>query len=92
MQQIYQLPEELTIYEVGDVHQQIKGILSEGDALVLDGALVEVLDSAGYQLLIWFIRYAERQGMATPIIKPSEQIIKYGELLQCPAILECKPQ
>lgn len=48
----YQLPSELTIYEVGAVYAQIQNLLDENKLLNIDGSRVADIDTAGIQLLL----------------------------------------
>jgi len=48
----YQLPSELTIYEVGEVYAQITSLLDENKLLNIDGSRVADIDTAGIQLLL----------------------------------------
>ncbi|WP_394247249.1 lipid asymmetry maintenance protein MlaB [Vibrio profundi] len=48
----YQLPSELTIYEVGEVYAQIQNLLDENKLLNIDGSRVADIDTAGIQLLL----------------------------------------
>ncbi|USD64255.1 STAS domain-containing protein [Vibrio sp. SCSIO 43136] len=58
------LPNELTIYEVSDLHVELLEVLqSLPESLVVDGTKVEAIDSAGVQLVIWLQTYCHQQSI-----------------------------
>jgi anti-anti-sigma regulatory factor len=48
---VVELPDTLTITDVGTLHKTFLGLLDDGTAPVLDGEAVEMVDGAGLQLL-----------------------------------------
>ncbi|NOH80484.1 STAS domain-containing protein [Vibrio sp. RE86] len=78
----YVMPAELTIYEVGETFQELKLSLLEHDCVNMDCGAIEELDTAGFQLLIWFLRYQESAGRAAELLHPSkvvsEQLALFG--------------
>lgn len=59
------LPEELTIYTVGDLRTRWLGWLAAvGDDAVIDGAAVTQVDAAGVQLLVSLTRSLDARELA----------------------------
>ncbi|WP_070965170.1 STAS domain-containing protein [Vibrio sonorensis] len=79
-EQTYMLPEELSIYEVTDVYQELRVLLESEQKLVLDASAVEEIDSAGIQLLVWFSRWAENRGIDSPIIAMSDKVAHFQSM------------
>lgn len=70
---VFLLPAELTIYEVGEVYSEFKSLAKDEDSLLLDGSQLLEIDCAGFQLLSWLSH--ERNGHR--IINPSSQLSRY---------------
>ncbi|NOH24024.1 STAS domain-containing protein [Vibrio europaeus] len=79
--QVYVLPSELTIYEVEETYRELRSLVNESDNVVLDGANVVEIDSAGFQLLVWFLRCSHQPISRNAIRQPSEEVIKLFELV-----------
>ena len=68
------LTEDLTIYHALDHKEALLDALSTSDALLLDLAQVEAIDSAGLQLLILLEREAQCAGKSLRIVAHSAAI------------------
>lgn len=71
----YVLPQELTIYEVEEAYQELRLAIQEHDFVQLDGHHLVELDTAGFQLLIWYLS------------QPVETEVE-PKILNCPPFLE----
>lgn len=80
-EQVYVLPSELTIYEVEETYRELRSLVNESDGVVLDGSNVVEMDSAGFQLLIWFLRCSHQPISINAIRRPSDEVIKLFELV-----------
>ncbi|WCP66035.1 STAS domain-containing protein [Vibrio tubiashii] len=80
-EQVYVLPSELTIYEVEETYRELRSLVNESDNVVLDGANVVEIDSAGFQLLIWFLRCSHQPISIHAVRQPSEEMSKLFELV-----------
>lgn len=85
------LPEELTIYTVGELRPQWLawlGGLGVNDAPVeakVDGAAVDQIDAAGVQLLVALSRSLSAAQRSLQFVNPSEVLIGACEALGLPA-------
>lgn len=73
----YVMPAELTIYEVSETFQELKLSLLDHDCVKLDCRAIEEFDTAGFQLLIWFLRYQESAGREAEILNPSKVVSEH---------------
>ncbi len=80
-EQVYVLPSELTIYEVEETYRELRSLVNESDNVVLDGANVVEIDSAGFQLLIWFLRCSHQPISIHAVRQPSEEMSELFELV-----------
>ena len=80
-EQVYVLPSELTIYEVEETYRELRSLVNESDNVVLDGANVVEIDSAGFQLLIWFLRCSHQPISIHAVRQPSEEMSKLFEFV-----------
>ncbi|RTZ16576.1 STAS domain-containing protein [Vibrio aquaticus] len=51
----YVLPQELTIYEVEETYQELCLAIQDHDFVQLDCQHLIELDTAGFQLLVWYL-------------------------------------
>jgi ABC-type transporter Mla MlaB component len=73
------LPQELTIYAVGDLHPQWLAWLAEagtqgGEEAEVDGQAVDQVDAAGLQLLVSLQRSLADRGLRLRLNEPSEPL------------------
>ncbi|OIQ26657.1 STAS domain-containing protein [uncultured Vibrio sp.] len=79
--QVYLLPQELTIYEVSDVHRDLLEIIESAQFVQLDASEVEELDTSGFQLLLWFSKLSKHHHQQPPFSSLSPSVNSYIELL-----------
>jgi ABC-type transporter Mla MlaB component len=85
---IYVLPAELTIYEVEETHSEMVAVLNEHEDVALDGQYVTEMDSAGFQLVIWFICHQNNIDLQTKLISPAPAVCAYLELFSIKDLIE----
>ncbi|PMK05138.1 STAS domain-containing protein [Vibrio sp. 10N.261.55.A7] len=78
---VYLLPQELTIYEVGDVHRELIAIIESDHLVQLDASEVEELDTAGFQLLLWFSKFSKHYHKFPPFSSLSPSVSDYIQML-----------
>jgi anti-anti-sigma regulatory factor len=69
------LPENLTIGEVGDYHEVLLRHLDRESAIRIDGQALQVIDGAGVQLLLAFVKDAVARSMAVNWIGASPRLL-----------------
>lgn len=65
---------ELTIYHATELKNELRDLIDRGNGLLLDLSEVSEFDTAGFQVLAWARREAERRGLALRIEKPSASV------------------
>ncbi|MGC9402768.1 STAS domain-containing protein [Vibrio genomosp. F10] len=78
---VYLLPQELTIYEVNEVHQDLLDLIETNELIQLDASQVEELDTAGFQLLIWFSKYSQEVNSIPPLCRSGHVVLEYVRTL-----------
>jgi ABC-type transporter Mla MlaB component len=72
------LPEELTIYTVGELHPRwldwLQALQAEGVTAAVDGAAVDQVDAAGLQLLLSLERALTARGATLSLTTPSSAL------------------
>ena len=81
-----QLPQELTIYAVGELHPQWLGWLTQTasagcEEAPVDGSAVDQVDAAGLQLLVALQRGLAERGMRMRLDTPSAALCEAGAAL-----------
>jgi len=74
---IYVLPAELTIYEVEETYSELNASLQEHDDVQLDAQHVVEIDSAGFQLLMWFVLQQRSQTNEVKLLNPAPAVSTY---------------
>ncbi len=69
------LPESLTIGEVGDYHEVLLRHLDRESAVCIDGQALQVVDGAGMQLLLAFVKDALARSMVVNWIGASPRLL-----------------
>ena len=73
------LPEELTIYNVSSLREEILELLADKEDLILDGSQVQEIDAAGVQLLLSLEKTTFREDFTvqlTDITAEGEEILE----------------
>jgi len=65
---------ELTIYNAAEFKKELRQLIELGDALVLELSEASEFDSAGFQVVAWARREAERRGLLLRIENPSSPV------------------
>lgn len=96
----FQLPDEVGIYEVGDLYRELGGVLQafiEGSAssarkaLRLGAQRVSMIDTAGLQLLLVLAKELESRGLALDLVAPSKALLSVVDQLGASALLGLSP-
>jgi len=69
------LPENLTIGEVGDYHEMLLHYLDRESAVRIDGQALQVIDGAGMQLLLAFVKDAVARSLDVHWIGASSRLL-----------------
>ncbi|WP_394125746.1 lipid asymmetry maintenance protein MlaB [Vibrio hepatarius] len=85
---VYVLPAELTIYEVEQTHSEMVAALHEHEDVSLDAQYVTEMDSAGFQLVIWFICHQSRVEHQTKLLNLAPAVCVYLELFGITDLIE----
>ncbi|MGF1694618.1 STAS domain-containing protein [Vibrio lamellibrachiae] len=89
---VYVLPQELTIYEVSDIHRELLELFESEQPVQLDASEVEELDTAGFQLLVWFAKLSNHYHVTPPLSALSSVVSNYIKLLNLEEHLLCCSQ
>ena len=76
------LPDELTIYTVGEIKEALTPLLYQGRELELNLANIAEIDSAGLQLLIAAKKSTQQQGSPLSLVWHSNVVLELLELCQ----------
>ena len=69
------LPSEVTVYQVADLQAQLIPLFENGyHRLEVDASQVEILDTAGTQLLLSLWKEARARGRTLGLLQPSAKI------------------
>ncbi|MFB2865784.1 STAS domain-containing protein [Aeromonas sp. MdU4] len=79
------LPDELTIYTVGELKEALSPLLYQGCDLELNLANVTEIDSAGLQLLLAAKKTAQQQSYSLSLVWHSNAVLELLELCQLSA-------
>lgn len=78
---VLELPDSLTIAEVGDFHAELLTRLVEDGSVTINGDAVEVIDGAGVQLLAAFVKeligkssVVTWQAVSDPLQRAADQV------------------
>lgn len=83
----FELPDSLTIADVGDVYADLKGRLAGNVSLTLDGSRVESIDGAGAQLLAVFMKEAAERQIGVQWIQVSDRLQQAVDQLGLSSVL-----
>lgn len=75
------LPASLTIRDAAQVRAQLLGALDGATRLFIDARDVEVVDTAGLQLLMSACKSARRRGIAVRVSSPSQYLCEAASLM-----------
>ncbi len=78
-----QLPENLTIAHVNNLHEQMESLINQTDhdAIAIQAEAVTRADTAGIQLLFAFSKAAKEHSIALTWKKPSEVLVNAAKTL-----------
>jgi anti-anti-sigma factor len=77
----FSFPEELTIYEVAHIHNELNVYFESNDEVALDLSQIEELDSAGIQLIFKSLNQLSREGKRLVIFSVSDVVNKKFNIL-----------
>ncbi|TLX46461.1 hypothetical protein C1E24_13930 [Pseudoalteromonas phenolica] len=72
----FNFPEELTIYEVAHIHNELKVYFESNDEVALDLSQIEELDSAGIQLIYKALHQLNKENKPLATFSISEVVKK----------------
>nr|WP_282437142.1 STAS domain-containing protein [Vibrio amylolyticus] len=75
------MPQELTIYEVGDVHRELNELVESDPEIQLDASQIEEIDTSGLQLILWFSKLSKQYHEHPPLCSLSDVVSDYVRLL-----------
>ena len=96
----FQLPDEVGIYEVGDLHRELGSVLhtfidgtgsSARHALRLGAQRVSMIDTAGLQLLLVLAKELESRGLELDLVAPTKALLGVIDRLGASALLGISP-
>ncbi|UTH75045.1 lipid asymmetry maintenance protein MlaB [Chromobacterium sp. IIBBL 290-4] len=72
---------EETIYQAAEFRQRLAEALQGGQDIELDLSMVEEIDCAGMQVLLWLQREASLRGLALRLIAPSAAVRSFARIM-----------
>jgi anti-anti-sigma regulatory factor len=96
----FQLPDEVGIYEVGDLHRELGSVLhtfidgtgsSARHALRLGAQRVSMIDTAGLQLLLVLAKELQSRGLELDLVAPTKALLRVIDRLGAGALLGIAP-
>jgi len=77
----FSFPEELTIYEVAHIHNELNVYFESNDEVALDLSQIEEVDSAGIQLIYKALHRLNKENKSLVTFNASDVVLKKFNIL-----------